>query len=93
MAKGQHLSNHQRSIVNRYYEHQDTIVVTRLSEIVSDLYLADTEAKQKRLWTRAQQALAKTDVEPKRYEPIVEKRDVQALAALVNELAGPGKKK
>ncbi|MDH3583376.1 MAG: hypothetical protein OER86_04095 [Phycisphaerae bacterium] len=90
MAKGQSFSRHQQGIINRYYEHQDTILSNRLGEIVSDLYLADAESKRKRLWSRAAQALAKSKVEPKRYEPLVASRDLQALATLVNELAGPG---
>lgn len=91
MAKGQHYSAYQRKIIDRYYEHQDTIIVTRLGEMVSDLYLADTESKQQKIWKRVEQALAKSGLEPKRYEAVVAKRDVQGLAALVGQLAVPPK--
>ncbi len=88
MAARQHLSRYQQGIVKRYYEHQDTILTNRLSELVSELYLAEGAAQATRLWSRARQALAKAGVEPRRIEPIVEARDVTALARLVNELAG-----
>ena len=42
MAKGQHLTPHQQRIVSRYYEHADTVAITKLQEAVSDLYLATT---------------------------------------------------
>ncbi|MBI3832880.1 MAG: hypothetical protein HY287_00970 [Planctomycetes bacterium] len=50
-------TKHQRKIISGYYEHKDTIMLTKLQEIVSELYLADSESKAKRLWTRAGQAL------------------------------------
>ena len=49
-------------IVKKYYDHKDTIMVNRLSEIVSDLYLAGTGDKAARLWERAASALVKTQV-------------------------------
>ena len=80
------LSSGQRKIVNRYYEHLDTIVATRLQELVTELYLADSDAKQARLWKRVQQQLAKTPADPGRCGAIVEARDIEALAALIGKL-------
>lgn len=85
MAK-RDLTSGQSKIVNRYYEHLDTIVATRLQELVTDLYLADTDAKQARLWKRAQQQLAKTPADPARCAAIIEGRDTEALAVLVGKL-------
>ncbi len=88
MAKGQHLSGYQRGIVNRYYQHRDTIMTSKLSEIVGELYLCDSEKKGAAMWKTAEQALAKTDADPARVARILAKRDVQELARLVNELSG-----
>ena len=48
---------HQKKIINRYYDNRDHIMLTRLQEIVTELFLADTEAKQNRLWKRAETAM------------------------------------
>lgn len=48
---------HQRKIIDRYYDNRDDIMLAKLSEIVSDLYLATSEAAAKRLWTRADTAM------------------------------------
>lgn len=82
MAKGQHLSSYQKGIVNRYYEHHDTILINRLSEIVSELYLAQGKAAEK-LWARAEKALTASKLEPKKYAAVLEKKDVEGLAGLV----------
>ena len=87
MAKGQHLSRYQKGIVNRYYEHQDTILLNRLSEIVSELYLAEGKAAD-RLWKRAATALEASKMETKRFAAVVEKRDVEGLARVVGDMHG-----
>jgi hypothetical protein len=48
---------HQKKIINRYYDNRDHIMLARLQEIVTELYLADSEAKQARLWKRAETAM------------------------------------
>ena len=48
MAK-QEYSNYQKKVIQNYYQHKDTIVLTRLQELVTDLYLSETPAKTKRL--------------------------------------------
>lgn len=90
MAKGQHLTHHQQGIVRRYYEHRDTLMAQKLSEIVSDLFLAADDAKKSaKLWDRARQALGNTATSDSKAQRILESRDLQALAKLVNELSGP----
>lgn len=88
MAKGQSYSRYQQGIINRYYEHKDTILSTKLGEIVTDLYLAETDKKKQQLWTRVQKALEGAKLKPAQYATILEKRDIEALAKLVSELAG-----
>ena len=86
MAKGQHFTRHQKGIVNRYYEHKDTIMLAKLGEIVSELYLCDSEAKAKRLWKSARTALENLKAPPAKIEQIVEARDVKGLAGLLQSL-------
>lgn len=88
MAKGQDLTRHQRGIVNRYYEHRDTIMAQKVSEIVSDLYLAESEKKAASLWERARKALGNTGMKPEIIAKIVDQRDLESLARAANELAG-----
>lgn len=85
MAK-RDLSNTQRKIVNRYYDNKDTIMATKLAELVTELYLCTDDKKLTRLWERALKALANTNVKPERIDAIVDARDVEKLAKLVGEL-------
>lgn len=89
MAKGQHLSAYQQKIVNRYYEHLDTIAITKLAESVSELYLATDQKKIDKLWTSVGKALDKTAAKDQEIRKIVTTRDVKALAALVGKLSKP----
>lgn len=91
MAKGQYLSSYQRGIVKRFYRHRDTILVTRLQEATSEVYLAEGKAAD-RLWKKIDETLGKLETEPpvpeSRIRQIVDNRDAALLAGLVNELAG-----
>lgn len=86
MAKGQHLSRHQRGIVNRYYEHRDTIMSNKLAEIVSELYLADDPRKADKLWKSAETALANTKADPALIQKAIGPRDIKKLAEIVTRL-------
>jgi len=46
-------SQYQKAVISGYYNNLDTIMLGKLSELVTELYLADTQAKQNRLWQRA----------------------------------------
>ena len=86
MAKGQDLTKHQRGIVRRYYEHRDTIALQKLSEIVSDLWVCDSEKKSAALWKSAATALKNAGADPARAERILAAKNLKALADLVQEL-------
>jgi hypothetical protein len=86
MATGRDYSAHQRGIINRYYEHQDTIILQRLAELVSELAVADP-GKARRLWESTEKALSRTSADPARVKKILSERKVEALATLVNELS------
>jgi len=85
-------SKYQEGIVSRYYDHLDTIMLQKLGELVTDLYLADTISKQDRLWQRAQQAMTKLKVPPAIINHIMEKRDIEILAKNLQDWL-TGKKK
>ena len=88
MANGREYSSYQRKVINRYYDNIDTIVVTRLGEIVTDMALAGGDDKKlARLWKRAEQALDRVKVESKEVSDIIEKRDVEALARFVTKVS------
>ena len=78
-------SEYQKAVISRYYDHLDTIMLARLGELVTELYLADTEAKQNRLWQRAHKAMVKLKVHPAIVEHIMKKRDVEILAKNLND--------
>lgn len=83
-------SRHQQGIIRRAYEYKDTIALQRLSEVVSDLYVAEA-SRAGRLWTSAATALAKlTDRDDPRVRQVLANRDVEGLAALVNDLNASG---
>ena len=80
MAKRDY-SKYQKKVIGDFYRNRDAIETQRLQEIVTEIYLATTPAKQKRLWERAAAILERTpDVKPPAAARIVEKRDVEALA-------------
>ena len=75
-------SKHQQKIINNYYEHQETILINRLTETVSELYLAEGK-KTGRLWTTARDALRKLKVKPEVFDSVIRNQDVEGLAKIV----------
>ena len=84
MAK-QEYSSYQKKVIQNYYQHKDTIVLTRLQELVTELYLAETEAKTKRLWQQVEKALDKMKLKPTIKSRILEKQNVEILAKNLQE--------
>lgn len=87
MASGRDFSKTQKKIINRYYEHVDTIKLTKLSETVTELYLADSPKKAEKLWKTAETALSRVDDADGRVAKILETKNIEALAKLVGELS------
>ena len=58
MAKNER-SKYQSALIGRYYDNLDTIMLQKLSEMVTELYLADSDAKRERLWQRVYKAMVK----------------------------------
>ena len=81
-------SKYQEGVISRYYDNLDTIMLQKLGELVTELYLADTKAKQQRLWQRAHKAMVKLRVPPAIIDHIMTKKDVQILAKNLKDWLG-----
>lgn len=81
-----HYSPHQKRIIANYYKNKDNIQNQKLGEIITELYLAETEKKRASLWKRVEKTLAHLEVRPKTVEYIVRERDLETLAEIASEL-------
>lgn len=82
---GKEYSSYQRDVISRYYDNLGAITLGRLQELVGQLYLADSEAKQARLWERAQKAMVTLKIKPAIIEHIMNKKDVTVLAKNIED--------
>ena len=73
-------SEHQQRIISKYYRQLDTLMLQKLQELVGELYLADTDAKRKRLWERVHKAMLNLKLPPEIVEHIMAQKDVETLA-------------
>jgi len=85
-------STYQKAVISRYYENLDTIMLQKLGELVTELYLADTDAKKNRLWQRAHKAMLKLKVPQAVLDHIMEKRNVEILAKNLRDWLADRKK-
>ena len=78
-------TSYQKNVISRYYDNLDAIMLTRLQELVTDLYLADSPTKQKQLWERVHKAMVKLKVSPAIVEHIMKTRSTTVLAKNVED--------
>ncbi len=74
----------QRAIKN-YYKNRDAIMLQRLGELVTDLYLAEGKSRT-RIWGRVSAALEKLEIPPRQIEHIVASDNPELVAKLLKEL-------
>ena len=86
-------SQYQKSVISEYYDNLDTIMLQKLGELVTELYLADTDAKRDRLWDRAHKAMLRLKVPPAIIEHIMGRKDVEILAKNLQDWLAIAKKK
>jgi hypothetical protein len=79
------LTKHQQSIVKRYYDNLDTVLLQRVGEQVTDLYLAEGK-KRAKLWESISVSLAKLGVPKSRIDRVRDSDDARQLATLLQEL-------
>jgi hypothetical protein len=78
-------SKHQQKIIKNYYENREAISLQRLSELVTELFLAEGKARQKQ-WKNIASALEKLKVPPARIEHLIKQDNPSLVAKLVEEL-------
>ena len=76
---------YQQRVIRNYYQNRDALMLQRLGEMLSDLYLAEGKARQ-RLWNRVAAALEKLSVPDVRIRHIVNSDNPSLLANLIKEL-------
>jgi hypothetical protein len=79
MARREYTS-YQKKAISNYYQNLDQIALQRLQELVTELYLADTDKKRQRLWDQVQKAIEHLKIQPVIAEHILKTKDVQVLA-------------
>ena len=83
MAKN--YTKHQQKIIKNYYENRDSISLQRLSELVTELYLAEGKGRE-RQWKYILIVLEKLGLPADRIEHLRKQDDPKLLAKLVEEL-------
>ena len=81
-------SPYQQKIIKRYYQNYDAIQQQRLSELVTDLYLAEGKTRE-RLWAKVGSALTKIGFPAVRIEHLLSRRDPALLPGILKELESP----
>jgi hypothetical protein len=79
MAKSEY-SAYQSDVISRYYGNLDSIMLQKLGELVSELYLADSNTKKDKLWQRVNKALINLGIKEGLIKHIMDKKDVEILA-------------
>ncbi len=78
-------SAHQQGIIKRYYKNLDQIQRQKLSELVTDLFLASGK-KRERIWERLIAVMQKLEIPQERIDRLRQKDDPALIAKLVQEL-------
>ena len=76
---------YQRKIIERYYKNLDGITFQRLSELATDLYLAEGK-KRDRLWSRVDECLRKLEVPDARIAVLGTLHVGDTVSAVVSEV-------
>jgi hypothetical protein len=80
---------YQRKIIDRYYKNLDAIKFQRLSELATDLYLAEGK-KRDRLWKQVEENLRRLEFPEARVANLLQQRDPALLVGILKELeSGP----
>ncbi len=82
-------SKHQQKIIKSYYDNREAISLQRLSELVTDLYLAEGKARETK-WKQAIGALEKLGLKPERIAELRKKDNPALLAKVVEEMMAKG---
>jgi hypothetical protein len=78
-------SKHQQKIIKNYYDNREAISLQRLSELVTDLYLAEGKKRVKQ-WEYIVAALEKLKIPRTRIDHLLAQDNPALVAKLVEEL-------
>jgi hypothetical protein len=78
-------SSYQNRVIKNYYRNRDAIMLQRLGEMVTDLYLAEGN-RRTQLWKRVAGALENLKVSASRIDHVVSSDNPTLLANLLQEL-------
>ncbi len=78
-------SPYQDRIIRNYYQNRDEIMLQRLGELVTDLYLAEGKARAK-LWIRVAEALTKLSVPKDQVQRLVQSDNPALVANVLKKL-------
>ncbi len=78
--------NAQKKIISRYYENRDQIDSQRLSELVTNLYLTESEKKLEKFWVTAEEIMTRLEVPKTRIAHVMKQKDPAILAEVVSDL-------
>ncbi len=78
-------SKYQQKVIKNYYDNREQIDAQRLSELVTNLYLA-TGKKREKFWKTAEEVMQRLKVPPSRIEHVLQSDDPVTLAEVVNDL-------
>lgn len=83
-------TKYQQKVIKRFYDNRDEIDGQRLQELVTNIYLAEGKKRDK-LWAQVEETLTRLKVPAYRIQNVMETKDVEVFAMLVQDLAGKGK--
>jgi hypothetical protein len=89
---GEH-TPYQKKLISRYYDRREQIMLARLSELVTELYLAETDKRRDLLWKRVEAAMTSLKIKDSIAGHILTQRSPEILAAHVKDwlAQSPGK--
>ncbi len=73
-------SHYQQKVIKHYYDNKDALMLQKLQELVTELYLAKNTKKEDKLWERVEKALYNLKVKRELNEHIMRKRSAELLA-------------
>ena len=78
-------SPYQQRVIRDYYHNQDAILMQRLGDLVTDLFLAEGKSRA-RLWKRVSTTLEKLKVPKDQVQHIIQSDNPSLLANLLKQL-------
>jgi hypothetical protein len=76
---------YQDRVIRRYYKNQDQILLQRLGDLVTDLYLAEGKNRV-RLWKRTMETLEKLKIPQERVQHVCQSDNPALVAEVLKEL-------